>query len=131
MSQRSGQVKLGAGVPVLALSGLVAGASVCSVAGRWRKKGHPQVSQASQSHRTWPGCHPEQRKRTATEAVRKGWVRERLFKQYRSDQRKLLSGTCSSSSRNQQKPTCPIDSPSVTKANSRIFSCCSNLLHIT
>lgn len=53
MSQRAGQVKLGAGMPVLALSGLVAGASVCSVAGRWRKKGHPRLVKSPRA--TEPG----------------------------------------------------------------------------
>lgn len=36
-------MKLGARAPVLALSGLAARAPVRSAAGRWRKKGHPQV----------------------------------------------------------------------------------------
>lgn len=47
MSQRAGQVKLGARAPGLALSGLAARAPVRSVAGRWSEAGHPQGSQAS------------------------------------------------------------------------------------
>jgi len=78
------------------------------VTGTWRKTGHPQVSQASQSHRTCPGCHPEQWKRTAIEAVRKGWVRQRLFKQGCSNQRRVLSGTCSSSIRINRNPPIPL-----------------------
>lgn len=124
MSQRAGQVKLGGRVLMPALSGLGSSCSCALCSRELENERAPQVSQTSQSHGNCPDCHPEQWKRTAIEAVRKGWVREQLFKQYCTDQRELLSGTCSSSIRNQWKPTCPIESKSVTKATSSIFSCC-------